>query len=107
MPTINDSLSLRDREANSRALAVLSHLKRIDIVALVVGSLPDGRFTLTSDVVIQVTSCPAKLKYRIESRVEDIMGDIAFDLVYRDGLPRHVQMKMDASSHVTSRQSGA
>ena len=74
----------RRRIALARATRTLRLLRRMGVSAKVVGSLVDGRFSDTSDVDFLVSFCPRSLKYAIEGRVEDLMGEIPFDVVYRE-----------------------
>lgn len=75
--------SLR-RTAAARAIRVLRMLACLGVTARVVGSLADGRFDERSDIDLLVLDCPQALRYAIEGRIEDLMGDIRFDVVYRD-----------------------
>jgi predicted nucleotidyltransferase len=68
----------------ARAVRALRLLRRLGVTAGVVGSLADGRFSEHSDVDFMVLQCPRPLKYAIEGRVEDVMRDIAFDVIYRE-----------------------
>ncbi len=74
----------RRRVAVARAVRTLRLLRRLGVTAGVVGSLADGRFSEHSDVDFMVLQCPRPLKYAIEGRVEDVMRDIAFDVIYRE-----------------------
>jgi predicted nucleotidyltransferase len=88
----------RRRVAAARAIRVLRELRRLGVVAQVVGSLADGRFTTSSDVDFLVTECPPSRKYRIESLVEDIMHDIPFDVVYREEAKERILRRMESSA---------
>lgn len=57
------------------------------VEARIFGSLAMGIFSSRSDVDFLVVSCPTELKYTIEGRVEDLMGDLPFDVVYLDEIP--------------------
>lgn len=74
----------RERAARAAALAVLQHLRSRGVRASVFGSLAAGRFGLHSDVDFIVLECPAHLRYRIETEVEERMQDIPFDVAYAD-----------------------
>lgn len=62
-------------------------MKKKSISALVIGSLAKDRFGPDSDIDFLLTSCPRKYKYAIEAEVEDILGDLPFDVVYLDEIP--------------------
>jgi len=87
----------RRAAAIERTKAAVAALAAVGVEARVVGSLASGEFMPTSDVDLLVTRCPRDLKYSIEGTVEDILGDIAFDVLYleevrperRDELLRH------------------
>ena len=65
--------------------------------AVVTGSLAAGKFRQDSDVDFLVRVCPPHLKYKIESMVEDLMGEIHFDVVYREELPARILARMEVS----------
>lgn len=75
------------KSASRRAAEVLGKLAAAGVEALVFGSLAKGAFREGSDVDFLVLRCPARLKYRIESQIEDIMGAVPFDVVYGDEMP--------------------
>jgi predicted nucleotidyltransferase len=85
----------RRHEAAKRAAQVLVMLRGRGVEVSVVGSLANGTFGPTSDVDFLITKCPISLKYRIESAVEDQMGDIPFDVVYREEAKEFVLRKME------------
>lgn len=93
--SIRFSSPARRREAARRAARVLVALRKHGVEASVVGSLAEGTFGAASDVDFLVTKCPSSLKYRIESTVEDEMGDIPFDLVYREEAKEFVLRRME------------
>jgi predicted nucleotidyltransferase len=76
----------RAREGSARAAAaeVLRRLRARGVQAGVFGSLATGRFGLHSDVDFLVLECPQKLRYRIETEVEDAMHGLPFDVAYAD-----------------------
>jgi predicted nucleotidyltransferase len=78
----------RRRRAVAGARAVVDMLKARDISALVIGSLAEGRFGPHSDIDFLLTSCPRKYKYAIEAKVEDVLGDLPFDVVYLEEIPK-------------------
>jgi predicted nucleotidyltransferase len=74
----------RERVARLAAIEVLRRLSSRGVRAGVFGSLATGRFDLHSDVDFIVTECPPRLRYRIETDVEERMHGIPFDVVYAD-----------------------
>lgn len=52
-----------------------------------VGSLARATFAGPSDVDLLVVSCPPEWRYRLESVVEDAVGDPPFDVIYLDEVP--------------------
>jgi predicted nucleotidyltransferase len=71
------------------------------ISALVIGSLAKGKFGPDSDIDFLLTSCPRKFKYAIEAEVEDILGDLPFDVIYleeisSDRVARYTSGAVDA-----------
>lgn len=79
-------LDQRRSLARARAAEVMDRLDRKGVSVLVTGSLADGDFGLFSDVDFLVTACPRPLKYAIEGLVEDLMGELPFDVIYLDEL---------------------
>ncbi len=92
---MTDSAGMK-QDAENRAAKVLEFLALSGVEASVVGSLGTDRFDASSDVDFLVSSCPKHLKYRLEARVEDLMGDFKFDVIYADETPAHVLKKMTA-----------
>jgi transcriptional regulator with XRE-family HTH domain len=84
--------------ASRKAAAVLGRLAAAGVRALVFGSLAKGTFREGSDVDFLVLRCPARLKYRIESLVEDLMGAIPFDVVYADEMPPALRARARAEA---------
>ena len=82
-----DILQDRHRIAVAGARAAVAALGRLDVQALVTGSLARGTFGSQSDVDLLVTACPRQLKYAIQAVVEDALGGFPFDVVYLDELP--------------------
>jgi predicted nucleotidyltransferase len=80
--------------AQDRAAKVLDLMAKLGVEAKLVGSLATDRFAVGSDVDFLVLKCPQKLKYALEAKVEDLMGDIGFDVVYADETPAQVLRKM-------------
>jgi len=74
----------REREARRRAASVLRALRAMGVRAKVFGSLAEGPFRLHSDADFLVLRCPHEKKYTLEGVVEELMGDIPFDVVYQD-----------------------
>jgi predicted nucleotidyltransferase len=93
MPTLEIARTLlsssddRRRWAISRARAAVDMMQDKGISALVIGSLAKGKFGPDSDVDFLLTSCPRKYKYAIEAQVEDILGDLPFDVIYLEEIP--------------------
>ena len=85
------------RKAVARAVRALRLLDRLGVSATVTGSLVDGRFTERSDVDFLITMCPSNLKYAFEGRLEDVMRDIPFDVIYREELKQRYLTKMEDS----------
>lgn len=85
----------RHREAVRRAARTLDQLRVRGVDAKVVGSLAERKFGPASDVDFLVIRCPTELKYRIEWIVEDEMGDIPFDLVYREEVRDSILLRME------------
>lgn len=77
----------RRTQAIARAQAAIDMMAEKGISALVIGSLAKGKFGPDSDVDFLLTSCPRKYRYAIEAKVEDILGDLPFDVVYLDEIP--------------------
>jgi predicted nucleotidyltransferase len=77
----------RHRRAITRARAAVDMMKEKGISALVIGSLAKGTFGPDSDIDFLLTACPRKYKYAIEAKVEDILGDLPFDVAYLDEIP--------------------
>jgi predicted nucleotidyltransferase len=91
----------RDR-AIARARTVIEELARLGVTTQIIGSLAAGQFGLHSDVDFLIIDTPDFLRYAIEWRVEDIMGDIPFDVIYLDEVPdwkrgKFISMASDAS----------
>jgi predicted nucleotidyltransferase len=89
-------------QAVAAAKAATAALAEIGVDAVVTGSLARGKFGMYSDIDLLVTSCPRRLKYAIESIVEDILNFIPFDVIYVDELPpwkvaRFTEGAIDAS----------
>jgi predicted nucleotidyltransferase len=80
--------------AQDRAEKVMDMMAKLGVEAKLVGSLATGRFAPGSDVDFLILTCPQKLKYTLEAKVENLMGDIGFDVVYADETPAHVLRKM-------------
>lgn len=77
-------LQERCSSAIFRSKKVLQLLESLGVKARVVGSLAEDRFALHSDVDFLIENCPRQFKYSIESRVESVMLDIPFDVIYDD-----------------------
>lgn len=79
--------SARRERAIAGVRLAIEDLRSLGVEALVIGSLAKETFGPFSDVDILVTECPLDLKYSIEGKVEDRLGDIPFDLIYLDEIP--------------------
>ena len=77
----------RRRRAVAGAKAAIEALRHLGVTAEFVGSLADERFNQSSDIDLLVTDCPRRLKYAIESVVEDCVPGFSFDVLYLDELP--------------------
>jgi hypothetical protein len=106
MATVADAAELQaERLAERRARALLGAraaieaLRRMGVRAELIGSLADERFDQTSDVDLLVTECPRRLKYAVESVVEDLLPGFSFDVLYIDELsPERAERYRRASS---------
>ena len=86
VPSASDD---RRQRAVAGARAAVDMMKEKGITALVIGSLAKGEFGPDSDIDFLLTSCPRKYKYAIEAQVEDILGDLHFDVIYLDEIPEN------------------
>lgn len=86
VPYLDPAKARRDR-AIAQARAVIETLAQLGITTQIIGSLAAGQFGQHSDVDFLIIDIPDPLRYAIEWRVEDIMGDISFDVVYLDEVP--------------------
>ncbi len=75
------------RHAVRLAQQAAAMLVGLGVDALITGSLARGKFSSASDIDFLVTRCPPGLKYAIEAKIEDILGEIGFDVIYLDELP--------------------
>ena len=82
-----DGIEARRQRAIAGARAVVEMMRAKEITALAIGSLAKGKFGLYSDIDFLVTSCPRQYKYAIEAKVEDILCDLPFDVVYLEEIP--------------------
>jgi predicted nucleotidyltransferase len=55
----------------------------------------DGFRRRTSDIDIAVRGLPERFVYRVESRIEDILGGHEFDLVYMEDAPGYLVKKIE------------
>jgi predicted nucleotidyltransferase len=62
-------------------------LERRGVRVVITGSLARGGFDQDSDVDFVVIECPDRLRYAIESIVEDGLDGIPFDVIYQDEIP--------------------
>lgn len=85
----------RKRVVAARAIRVLRMLRRRGFTASVVGSLATGQFGFLSDVDFLVDEPPGDQIWKTESEAMDIMGDIEFDLSYREEVRDSVLAGMD------------
>ena len=72
--------------ARDRARLVFATLKDLGVEARLVGSLAKGTFHGKSDVDFLILSAPGELKYALEAKVEAVMADIPFDVLYLEDL---------------------
>lgn len=75
------------RRAVRLAQQAAAMLVALDVDVLITGSLARGGFSSASDIDFLVTRCPREFKYAIEAKIEDILGDIGFDVIYLDEVP--------------------
>ena len=87
MPVAGIELEGYRSKAIAGARRAAAELQKRDVEVVITGSLARGEFDLHSDVDFVVLSCPRHLKYAIEGIVEDELGGIPFDVVYRDEIP--------------------
>lgn len=83
----SNRLTARRDKAIAKARTVIETLAQFSVTAQIIGSLAAGQFGQHSDVDFLIIDIPDPLRYAIEWRVEDIMGDIPFDIVYLDEVP--------------------
>ncbi len=83
------TISLEDyrTKAIEGACRAASELEKRGVKVVITGSLARGSFDRSSDVDFVVLECPRHLKYAIEGIVEDELGSIPFDVVYREEIP--------------------
>jgi predicted nucleotidyltransferase len=62
--------------------------------AFIFGSLVSGNFWEHSDIDIGVFELPEKYIYRVESKIEDIVGGMKFDLVYMEYAPAYLVQRI-------------
>jgi predicted nucleotidyltransferase len=86
VPEIETNLAPQG-SAVARARAAVEALRERGVVALVTGSLAEGRFREGSDIDLLVTECPRILKYAIEGLVEDCLMGYPFDVIYLQEIP--------------------
>lgn len=56
----------------------------------VFGSLPSGDFKQHSDIDLAVSGLPREHFYKVESKIEEILGGMHFDLVYMETAPTYL-----------------
>ena len=61
------------------------------------GSLASDTFNLHSDVDLAIDGLHPEYVYYVEKDLEDIMGDIGFDLVYLHSAPQNLRKKIKKS----------
>lgn len=54
------------------------------------GSLASGDFKQRSDIDLAVSGLPREHIYKVESRIEEILGGMRFDLVYMETAPAYL-----------------
>jgi predicted nucleotidyltransferase len=77
----------RRARAVACARAAVAALREKGVVALITGSLAEGKFRDDSDIDLLVIECPRSLKYAIEGIVEDCLPGYDFDVVYLEEIP--------------------
>lgn len=81
------SLEAYRTKAIEGARRAAAELETRGVKVVVTGSLARGAFAIGSDVDFVVLECPRRLKYAIESVVEDELGGIPFNVLYREEIP--------------------
>lgn len=61
------------------------------------GSVLTEDFRGYSDVDIAVEKLPYEYIYRVESRIEEILGGVSFDLIYLEYAPEHLVSRIKKS----------
>jgi len=74
-------------KAIAGAKRAAAELEPRGLEVIVTGSLARGDFGIGSDVDFVVIGCPRHLKYAIEGIVEDALGGIPFDVIYKEEIP--------------------
>lgn len=87
MPIGTISLDDYRTKAIEGARRAAAELETRGVKVVVTGSLACGSFAIGSDVDFVVLECPRRLKYAIESVVEDELGGIPFEVVYHEEIP--------------------
>ncbi len=98
------ALTLEDYRAKAveGARKVAAELERRGVRVVVTGSLARGGFERGSDVDFVVLECPDRLRYAIESVVEDGLDGIPFDVIYQDEIPvRKLHRFMEGAVHAS------
>ncbi|EKV32042.1 hypothetical protein C882_3106 [Caenispirillum salinarum AK4] len=78
-------VAARRARAVAAARAIAAEHAALGIETWVFGSLVSGRFGVASDLDLAVR-CPHARKYAIESRAQEIAGDIPVEIAYLDEL---------------------
>lgn len=97
-----DSLDDRRQRALAAADGAIAALAEKGVTAELIGSLNNDRFGRVSDVDFLVTRCPRRLKYAIESVVEDCLAGLSFDVFYADELSAERLVEMRSGHDVRS-----
>ena len=100
MPVAGIELEGYRSKAIAGARRAAAELRRRGVEVVITGSFARDEFDRNSDVDFVVLSCPRHLKYAIEGIVEDELGGIPFDLLYRDEFPpSKVRQFMEGAVH--------
>ena len=62
--------------------------------SFIFGSLITGNFQEHSDIDIGVLGLPPEHIYKVESKIEEILGGMRFDLVYMENAPAYLVEKI-------------
>jgi predicted nucleotidyltransferase len=64
--------------------------------SFIFGSVLSGDFRENSDIDLAVSGLPHEHIYKVESKVEEIVGGMHFDLVYLENAPSYLEKRIRA-----------